>query len=409
MRAPRPGVWQSAAVHSAELLREVVTKLAPLERRAGSPGEREAAGWLCARLQELGAPARVEEVPFRDGYAAQLLPLGAAGAAAGALALAGRARVPAAVVSALAAAAIADDAANGLRPWRRLITRPRATTNVVAEVGDPGADLTLVVLAHHDAAPTGRVFDQSFQRTVAKRFPGVVQRFNASLPLWWPIIAAPALVALGAAAGHRGLLAAGTAASVGTTALGADIARSEVVPGANDNLSGVAVLVALADRFRAEPLAGVRVMLASCGAEEVLQGGIYAFVDRHLRALDPARARVLNLDTIGSPRLVLLEGEGVLAVEDYPDPSFRALVAATAEDEGIPLVRGQRARTSTDSVIPSRAGYPTATLTSFEPDTKLLSNYHLPSDTPENLDFGTVADALRLTEALARRLARGRS
>ena len=103
---------------------------------------------------------------------------------------------------------------------------------------------------------------------------------------------------------------------------------------------------------------------------------------------------------------MLLEGEGVLAIEDYPDPSFRDLVAATAEDEGIPLVRGQRARTSTDSVIPSRAGYSTATLTSFEPDTKLLSNYHLPSDTPENLDFGTVADALRLTEALARRLAR---
>ncbi len=35
----------------------------------------------------------------------------------------------------------------------------------------------------------------------------------------------------------------------------------------------------------------------------------------------------------------------------------------------------------------------------------LLSNYHLPSDTPENLDFGTVAQALALTETLACRLA----
>ena len=55
-------------------------------------------------------------------------------------------------------------------------------------------------------------------------------------------------------------------------------------------------------------------------------------------------------------------------------------------------------------MIPSRAGIP-ATLTSFEPDTKLLSNYHLPTDTPENLDFGTVGEALDVTEALARRLA----
>jgi Peptidase family M28 len=399
-------VWHSAAVLSADPLREVVTKLAPLARRAGSADEREAADWLCARLSVAGASARVEEVQFRDGYARQLVPLGAAGTVAGAVALAGRARAPAAVVAALAATAIADDAANGLRAWRRLVTRPRTTTNVVAEAGDPAAERTLVLLAHHDAAPTGRVFDQSFQRALARRFPALVQRVNASLPLWWPIIAAPALVAVGAASGRRGLLAAGTVASAGTTAIGVDIARSEVVPGANDNLSGVAVLVALAERLRAEPVEGLRVVLASCGAEEVLQGGIYPFVERHLRPLDPLRTWVFNLDTVGSPRLVLLEGEGVLAIEDYTDPAFRDLVAATAEEAGIQLVRGQRARSSTDSVIPSRAGYPTATLISFEPETKLLSNYHLPSDTPENLDYGTVTEALELTEALARRLAR---
>ncbi len=387
------------------LLREVIEELAPLERRAGSEGEREAADLLCARLERLGLPARVEQVPFRDGYARQLLPLGAAGAVMGAVALAGRGRLPAALVGTVAAGAIADDAANGLRPWRRLVTRPKTTANVVAEAGDPAAERTLVVLAHHDAAPTGRVFDPSFQRFLARRFPGLVQRTNASLPLWWPIIAAPGLVALGAASGHRGLLAAGTAASVATTALGADIARAEIVPGANDNLSGVAVLAGLADRLRAEPVEGLRVVLCSCGAEEVLQGGIYAFTDTHLRPLDPARTWVLNLDTVGSPRLVLLEGEGVLGIEDYPDPSFRDLIAATAADAGVPLTRGQRSRSSTDSVVPSRAGYPTATLTSFEPDTKLLSNYHLVSDTPENVDYGTVGEALVVTEALARRLA----
>ncbi len=387
------------------LLRDLVEELAQLERRAGSEGEREAAERLQARLAGLGLPARVEEVPFRDGYARQLLPLGAAGAAAGAVALAGRARLAAVLVGTLAACAIADDAANGRRSWRRLVTRPRTTWNVVAETGDCGAERTLVLLAHHDAAPTGRMFDPSLQRAVARRFPGLVQRVNASLPLWWPVIAAPALVALGAAAGRRGLLAAGTGASVLTTAAGADIARGQIVPGANDNLSGVAVLAGVAERLRSKPVAGLRVLLASCGAEEVLQGGIYPFVETHLRRLDPGRTWVLNLDTVGSPRLVLLEGEGVIGIEDYPEPSFRDLIASTAADAGVPLTRGQRARSSTDSVIPSRAGYATATLTSFEPDTKLLSNYHLPSDTPENLDFGTVAEALELTEALARRLA----
>jgi hypothetical protein len=103
----------------------------------------------------------------------------------------------------------------------------------------------------------------------------------------------------------------------------------------------------------------------------------------------------------------MLEGEGVLWMEDYPGAGFRDLIARAASESGIPLVRGQRARSSTDSVIPSRAGYSIATITSFEPETKLLSNYHLPTDTPENLDFGTVAEAVALTDALARRLADG--
>jgi Iap family predicted aminopeptidase len=65
-----------------------------------------------------------------------------------------------------------------------------------------------------------------------------------------------------------------------------------------------------------------------------------------------------------------------------------------------------RARASTDSVIPSRAGFPTATLTSVN-RYKALSNYHLMSDTPENLDYGTVGRAAALSEAVIRALGRG--
>ena len=65
-----------------------------------------------------------------------------------------------------------------------------------------------------------------------------------------------------------------------------------------------------------------------------------------------------------------------------------------------------RARSSTDAVIPSRAGYPTATLASVNRH-KALANYHLMSDTPENLDYTTVAAALDVAEAVARRLAAG--
>jgi Iap family predicted aminopeptidase len=91
-------------------------------------------------------------------------------------------------------------------------------------------------------------------------------------------------------------------------------------------------------------------------------------------------------------------------MEDYPDRRFRDLVARAADGLGAPLRRGMRARASTDAVVPTRAGYPTATLASIDRN-KSLSNYHQMSDTPENVNYTTVLQALTVTEAVARELA----
>jgi Zn-dependent M28 family amino/carboxypeptidase len=183
-----------------------------------------------------------------------------------------------------------------------------------------------------------------------------------------------------------------------------DVWRSQTVPGANDNLSGVATLVAFAELLREHPLPGLRVLLVSCGAEETLQDGVRAFIASHRHELAPGRTCFVNLDTVGSPHLVMLEGEGPVWMEEYAGAWLRELIAERARQIDIPLERGFRARASTDSVIPSRAGYPTATLVSLT-DWHSLANYHLPSDVPANLDFGTVADATRLVYELARSLA----
>lgn len=386
-------------------LREVVQALAALERRAGSEGEREAAQWLAGRLRRAGAEVDVEQVEFHDGYAAVLLPLGLVGLLGGVLAHSGRARLLAALAATLASAGLIDDVSNGTRLWRRLTARRLPTWNVLAQAGDPEAARTLVILAHHDAAPTGWVFDQSAQQWVARRVPALVARGDTSLPLWWPVVGAPAVVALGALTRSRGLLRAGVTLSAAICLLAADVARSPIVPGANDNLSAVAALVALAERLRARAPRGLRVLLVSCGAEEVIQGGIYGFARRHFPRLDRERTWFLNLDTIGSPELVLVEGEGPLRMEEYCDPGFRDLIAAVAARIGRPLRRGIRPRVSTDAVLPSRAGYPTATFASWDPATKLPSNYHLMSDTPENLCFDTVARAVEVVGAVIDELA----
>jgi Zn-dependent M28 family amino/carboxypeptidase len=234
--------------------------------------------------------------------------------------------------------------------------------------------------------------------------PGIIERIDTSVPFWWTLMSAPAMVALGSARGKRGLIAAGVAGSALGAAVLEDIARSPIVPGANDNLTAVAVLVALAERLRAAPVKGLRVVLASCGAEEVIQGGIYGFARRHFPTLDRDRTWFINLETLGSPRLIMLEGEGAVVMEDYHHLAFRDLIARVADDVGAHMRRGMRSRNSTDAVIPHRAGYPTATLASMN-RYKQLSNYHLMSDTPQNVDYRTVRQALVLTEAVARELA----
>ena len=383
-------------------LRATVETLAEIERGPTSEGEREAAEWIAARLEELGADVAIDEERAFDAWAPTLAKLSALSATAGLSTLArrGRGRLAAAVAG-LAGAAFADDISNGPRLARRATLPERPTWNVVASIGDPDAPRTVVVLAHHDAAPTGRIFDQSFQRWLGTRFPGIVERIDTALPMWWPVLGGHLAVAYGAARGNRRATIAGVVVSLGSTAAFADIARSPIVPGANDNLTAVAALLALAARLRDRPAPGVRVLLVSCGSEETLQGGIHGFAARHFPSLDRDTTSFLNLETLGSPRLVMLEGEGPLVMEDYTDKTFRDQVARAAERARVRLRRGMRARSSTDSVIPSRAGFATATLTSVDRH-KLLSNYHLMSDTPENVRYETVIDALAVTEGVIR-------
>ncbi|WP_249012380.1 M28 family peptidase [Conexibacter sp. DBS9H8] len=404
--APHPRDWLDATgapVAVPASVRELLEHLASLPRAPGSPGEAEAAQLFADRLATAGADVEVESAIFQEGYAGPIGALCGLATLTGLLGRRGRRRRLSTAVAALAAVGIADDVSNGAR-FVRGLRAPRATQNVVARIGAPEAERTLVILAHHDAAPTGRVFDDRAQHWAGQRFTGIIERMDTGLPLWWAVLAGPLLTLAGLLSGRRRLITFGTILSALDTAAFADIATSPTVPGANDNLSALAVQLALAERLRAEPVAGLSVLLVSCGAEEVIQGGIYSFAARHFPTLDRSRTWVLNLDTVGSPELVLLEGEGAIVMEDYHHRPFRDLVCRVADTAGAPIRRGLRARNSTDAVIASRAGYPTATLVSVD-RFKALSNYHQLSDTAANVHWRTVAHAVLVCEQVARELA----
>ncbi len=391
------------------VLREVVETLAPIDRTPCSPGERRAAEWLARRLGSVaGVDVQLEDEPSWGTFPPTATGLGLLGMLGAVFLLGGR-RALGALLAVGAYAGIVDEAQNGPRIVRRLVRRKRSTVNVVARVGEPAPVSepgvgTLVVLAHHDAPQTGLLFDQTLQRKIHELAPQLLARVHTPPPQWWIGLAGPLCSLAGALTGRRRFARAALAIGAFGTAIVADVWRTDTVPGANDNLSGVASLVGLSELLRADPLPGLQVMLVSCGAEETLQDGVRAFIASHRHELQSGRTWFVNLDMVGSTHLAMLEAEGPVWMESYTGPWLRDLLAERAEALGIALERGFRARASSDSVIPSRAGYPTATLISIT-DWRTPANYHLPSDIPANLDYDSVARAVRLVYDVARSLA----
>jgi hypothetical protein len=373
----------------------VIETLAAMSRPSASEGEARAAGWIAERLRAHGCDVQVDVEPAYGDFWRALFALNALGAAAGVIGMRGRRRLGR-VLALMVALGMVDEIALGPYLTRRLVGRRRTTTNVVATAGDRAADRTLVIHAHHDAARTGFVFSQAPQKWLWRKFPGYIASHDTSAPVWFPMIAAPLATMLG-------LRRTGTTLCATGMVVFGDIGRSASVPGANDNLSGVAALVGVARALRERPLDGLRVMLVSCGSEESLQEGVRAFGRRHFGELPRDRTWFLNLDQLGSPELVPLEAEGSLVMRDY-DRDFTNFVCECAAEVGAPLRRGSRAWTSTDGCVPLVAGYPTATLVSLTP-WKAIANYHWPTDVPENLDWGTLDQGVAVAERVARRLA----
>jgi acetylornithine deacetylase/succinyl-diaminopimelate desuccinylase-like protein len=387
----------------ARELRTVVDELAGFERPSASAGERRAAEWIAARLRAQGHPARIEIERAHGGY---WWPLGLLNASTALSGLAARrcgsrlARLLAGAVGVFAAAAIWDEVGGGRLWFRRALLPHRDTFNVVGEIGDRDAPRTVVVGAHHDAAHSGLVFAPALPRLFAERFPALHQRSTQTVPFMYATWLGPVLVAAGAILGRAGMLRAGSLlASAAAGAMG-DIARGEVVPGANDNLSAVAVLLALGRSLGEDPEPGVRVLLLSTGSEESFMEGMQGFMARHRDALDPARTTFLCLECVGSPTLVLVEAEGMLRMRPYSEAARNRLAAAAAA-AGVELVRGLRTVAATDALVALRRGYAAVTLASVDAS-KFPANYHRPSDTPENLDWGTIERTFAVVERFIR-------
>jgi hypothetical protein len=307
-----------------------------------------------------------------------------------------RSRLVAVLVAGLATAAIADELGGHIRLQRRAWAR-RRTYNVVAELGDPQAAHTVVFVSHHDVA-----------RPWPAAFGALVSAPPPRLPRGWrPPIAralgyAPLTVLLGVAAKSRALRRIGMALCALIVALFGDIARRPPVPGANDNGSGVAVVLGLACEVSGTSPAALRVLLLSTGSEETMLEGMDAFLRRHRNELDPSRTLVVCLDMVGWDRLIVREAEGVL--RRYPSrPQDVGLVLQAARAAGVDVAVAPPGPAPSDGLAARWEGLPTVYVSSVAANGG-YPHYHRPTDVPDNVNVETVVAARRLCAELVGQL-----
>jgi hypothetical protein len=284
---------------------------------------------------------------------------------------------------ALAALISFDADQSGRCQWLRHVVPGGEGANVVARVPAAGRRArTLVLVAHHDAAQTGLMWRHpwltgiQFSRDVVPPFAG-----GPELGL--------ALVALG----FRRLGAVQLALAL----YGAlDVARSPTVPGASDNATGVAAVLELVERFAREPLDGTEVVALIPGCEESGMGGMAAWIRR--QSLDPSRTLVLGLDTLGAGEPVVLAAEGPPRWKGCPPEKFTWADRGAAR-AGMAPPRRFTIGAWTDPVLALMAGLPAISLLSVCDGG--FTNYHLPTDTPDRVDWESVERCVRLAVGVA--------
>jgi hypothetical protein len=253
-----------------------------------------------------------------------------------------------------------------------------------------------VLVAHVDAARSGVMFRRR------KRPPPRALRRLRTLAgpmdvVFWAVVVELVLAVVRLAAGDSDLLTAFQFAATIPLLVGAmlfvDIALSDVVPGANDNASGVAAVLEAGRRLGERPPEHLDVWLLFTGAKEAHMLGIRAWLKAHEDELDRRRTFFVNVDSVGDGDVRAVSGEGFVLIEQH-------------DGRLLELARGAGARPyvwrlGTDGVVPALERYSSITICCADRFDR-VPRLHSLDDTPARVSPEAVEAAVAVVEAVVR-------
>ena len=293
---------------------------------------------------------------------------------------------------------------------RRLFFR-RLSQNVVARLPSTKTAETLVLCAHVDAARTGLIYRHGNLARIARIGRLLHIELSPTRLIFFSLaVLVPALGARAAGVDSDVLSVIQLLPTLillfSMFAL-VELELSRVVPGANDNASGVATVLSLAEDLDARRPDNLDVWVVITGGEECLFEGMRSFLRRHRKQLDPATTWVLNVDTVGTGDVRYVTADGLAVTFDYTS-RLTQICDAIAEDdaEGQRRYRASRLKHgfATDAFAARIRKIRSTTITCIEADAVVPANLHLPSDVPAAVDAHAVDRAHDFTLAVVRAL-----
>lgn len=252
----------------------------------------------------------------------------------------------------------------------------------------------LIVMAHMDSGRANLLFHP--------RLAGSYRRFYLVSLL--AMVLLPILIGLGGLTGEAWLWYAQMVPTGFVTMAFLLLLHQEIimpwVPGANDNASGVAVLLNLAEELQG--LQHTTLWLVATGSKEAGLHGARSFL-RHY-PFPRESTYIVNLDTVGCGQLGIMVWEGVL-LPRRADPQLVEL-AGDAESNDITVDADPRVyhTTNTDAQVALVRGFRTMSVVALEDGRPAFRNWS--NDTIENIRPELLERTARLVIGIARRLDR---
>jgi len=283
--------------------------------------------------------------------------------------------------------------------------RKKKSINVIGTLHKPGTKNVkrlLIVSGHHDSAPENtwlRFLGYGFFILLATFFIGYILLLVMTI-----------IQLLGMITDNASLVRAGT---IGWIIMVYPILPAVIfaifftrkgknggnVPGAADNLSASALSVAMCRFLVKNPSyipVDTEIRFISFGGEEAGFRGSRRYVKRHLNELKRLDARILNIETIANPELIILTSDVNGTVKNSPE-MVKSVVNA-AERAGVPFrIKPATLGTANDSGPFSQAGLKAMTILGFKIPQQMVAFYHQKWDNPDILTIEPLLNVLKLT------------